>query len=193
MRSAQTDHCPDLLGPGIADVTRAACHEPAHRVPDQTDRLDRLRPFLDQRFEQVAEFTAVVTDVAAGVVADEDRRETGVLKALPVRRPAAERPGPIVLSQTVHEHDEMAGPIALDSRCHGDGQRRVLAFDEIPVEAVHHRLQGADPTDVRGLAPAARGQLGRSTRCLLMGGLDQRVDDVGGRLVHPVVRLGRRR
>ena len=54
-------------------------HQPAHRVPDQRDPLDLHRPRGHQALEQVGQLQPVLGDVAAGVVAQLDRREAELL------------------------------------------------------------------------------------------------------------------
>ena len=53
-------------------MTGAPRHQPAHRVPDESEALDRHRPGGHQGVEQAAQALAVLGHVEAGVVADVD-------------------------------------------------------------------------------------------------------------------------
>ena len=93
--ASRARHVAHARAPSVAPrrraVAGAARHEPAHRVPDERDLLDLHRPRVDERLEQVGERAAVLGDVAAGVVADVDRREAELAREARavVRRPAA--------------------------------------------------------------------------------------------------------
>ena len=96
VRRAERDGQAHLRGPLAAAMAGGARDEPAHRVPDERDPL-RVEPVQQRR-----ERRPVLGDVAAGVVADEDRRHAELLfKPLAVGRRA---PRVLALAQAMHEH-----------------------------------------------------------------------------------------
>ena len=76
VRRAERDDVADAAAVDAAGrlVAGAACHEPAHRVPDERDRSTCTGHAATPASSSSASERAVVGDVAAGVVADVERR-----------------------------------------------------------------------------------------------------------------------
>ena len=74
VRRAEADDVAYEVLPGLTGRRRVvggrADDQAAHRVADQGDAGDRLRPGRDELLEQRVEVLAVLGDVQAGVVAD---------------------------------------------------------------------------------------------------------------------------
>ena len=97
-------------------------HEPAHRVADERELVERDRPVGDELLEQLAERLAVGLDAQAAVVAQPQRRPALLAQGRGVGRLVAlgsEVPAALGLAQAVHEHD---GAARRRKRVHGIAQ-----------------------------------------------------------------------
>ena len=200
VRRAERDDVPDAGGEGAAVVAGAARDEPAHRVPDERDRLDRHRPRRHRGVEQRREVAAVAGDVAAGAVAHVERGGAEVARqprAVPLR---GERPGVLRLEQPVDEDDEAArgaGEVLgharhppVDAQRHRLVQRRALRLQPVAVQAAEHRERHRPAAGGRELARRERGAGGTAREH--GGARDRGVRGAGDRVVGAPCGLGGR-
>src|SRR3954470_1655340 len=114
MRGPERHDMPHTLDPFGAPVGRliagAAADEPAHRMADQCELVDVDRPGRDELSKQLVERMAVLGDMTARVVADEDGRTAEVVReaaavAVPART-TAPPPRDLGAHQAVDENDD---------------------------------------------------------------------------------------
>jgi len=135
-----------------------ARHQPAHAVAHDRQRLQRLRPGVDQGLQQQREFGAIAGHRAAGVVVQVDGRVAEVARQRGAMVVAAAPPLQVVHAQAVGQHQQLRPRVgqrvrerlwfqrqrlAVAAQAHRDGQRVAAGLEVIAEHAVQrsqHRL-----------------------------------------------------
>ena len=176
---------------------RAARHEPAQRVPDERNLLDRDRPRLHDLPEQCGQVAPVVRDVQARVEAQVEGRVAEVIREpAAVALALARVPRVLRLHQAVDEDREARRRIRervgkrggrrrddlpADPDRHRRGQRRPLGLERVAQDAVEHPERGGAPRGRGDRAPLARPPRGERGVARGAGGRERAAD----RAVHP--------